>query len=105
MNDLASTVEAVSGEGHPVVMTSWVLNYLAESRQREFVEELDRLGAGSDLSWVVAESPAQTPGLPIPSHPDEHETVLSIVRWRNGTRSVHRVAVCHPHGYWLHWGR
>jgi hypothetical protein len=103
VHDLAATIEQVSDDVHPVVMNSWVLNYLPEARQREYVHELDRVGASRDLSWVVAESPAQTPGLPIPCHDDEHETVLSVVCWRSGRRTVDRLGICHPHGYWLHW--
>jgi hypothetical protein len=84
-------------------MNSWVLCYLSEQRQRDYVNELDRFGAAHDLSWVVIESPAQTPGLPIPGEADDHATALSLVRWRGGTRSVQRLANCHPHGYWMHW--
>jgi hypothetical protein len=105
VSDVVETIEGVAGLGHPVVMNSWVLNYLSEARQREYVDELDRFGAQHDLSWVLAESPAQTPGLPIPSELEEHATVLSLVRWRGGVRHVERLAVCHPHGYWMHWQR
>jgi hypothetical protein len=105
VDDIVSTIDTIAGSGHPVVMNSWVLNYLPEDRQREFVNELNRFGNSSDLSWVVAESPAQTPGLPIPGRADEHDTVVSIVRWRHGERSIDRVAVCHPHECWLHWQR
>jgi hypothetical protein len=101
--DVAATVERIASLGHPVVMNSWVLNYLSEDRQREYVIELDRFGADRDLSWVLLESPAQTPGLPIPGHKDEQATVLSVVRWRDGQRHVERLANCHPHGYWMHW--
>jgi hypothetical protein len=80
-----------------------VLNYLSPERQRDYVDELDRFGAGHELSWVLIESPSQTPGLPIPCEKDEHETVLSLVRWRNGVRHIQRLATCHPHGYWMHW--
>jgi hypothetical protein len=104
VNDLAPLLHAANGHGHPVIVTSWVLSYLTEERQRAFVATLDLLSTEMDLSWVSLESPAQTPGLPIPArHPDEDLTVLALTRWRGGRRSVHRLATCHPHGYWMHW--
>jgi hypothetical protein len=105
VNDVVERIEDVATRGHPVVMNSWVLSYLSEQRQRDYVSELDRFGAVHDLSWVVIESPAQTPGLPIPSDAGDHATALSLVRWRGGARSVERLANCHPHGYWMHWQR
>ena len=65
---------------------------------------LDAIGAERDLSWVIAEAPDQTPGLPVPTtDPPEAITVLSLVRWRRGEREVSRLATTHPHGYWLNW--
>jgi hypothetical protein len=85
-------------------MNTWVLNYLTFDQRLAYVAELDRIGSTQDLSWVLAESPAETPGLPIPTtDPAEELTVLSLVQWRSGRRSVQRLASCHPHGYWLHW--
>ena len=99
VDDLAAAVADVAETGHPVVTTSWALSYLAVERQREFVQRLDRIGAGADISWVAAESPAQTPGLPIPHTPEIAElTVLSLTRWRGGRRTVQRLATAHPHG-------
>jgi hypothetical protein len=106
VDDLAVTVESVAGRGHPVVTNSWVLNYLSEPRRRDYVAALDALGAQLDLSWIAAESPAQTVGLPIPTNTTsgpEHRTVLSLTTWRQGRRVVRRLATCHPHGYWIHW--
>ena len=103
VDDVAALVDHAGASGHPVVINTWVLNYLPLDRRRAYVAELDRIGAGRDLSWVVAESPAETAGLPIPTtDPPEELTVLSIVRWRDGRRSVERLASCHPHGYWMH---
>ena len=65
---------------------------------------LDELGNQRDLSWIIAESPAQTPELPIPAaSPGEDITVLSLVTWRGGHRVVRRLATTHPHGFWVHW--
>jgi hypothetical protein len=103
VDDVVATIESVADRGHPVVMNSWMLGYLSEDGQRQYVAELDRFGAAHDLSWVLVESPAATPGLPVPGSPDEQITALSLVRWRGGERTVERLATCHPHGYWMHW--
>lgn len=104
VDDVGAVVERLRGHGHPVVLTSWVLNYLSIERQQQFVEALDRIGSSGDLSWVVAESPAETPGLPVPAgEPPESLTVVSLVRWRRGVRTVARLGTAHPHGYWLRW--
>ena len=101
--DVGPLVARARAAGHPVVTTSWVLNYLSPDRQGAFVDELDRVADG-DLTWVVAESPAETPALPVPTTtPREVLTVVSIVRWRDGHRTVQRVGSAHPHGYWLQW--
>lgn len=104
VHDLAAVVEEAATAGHPVVTNSWVLNYLPDDVRLAYVAELDRIGAGRDLSWIIAEAPAQTPGLPVPTtDPAEEITVVSLVRWRGGDRSVQRLATTHPHGYWLRW--
>lgn len=101
---IRTTIEAVPGDQHPVVTSSWALNYLSPSRRRRFVDELADVGAERDISWVFAESPALTPELPhAPDLAGEHTTALVLVRWRNGERTVDHLATCHPHGYWLHW--
>ena len=101
---VSELVEHAARAGHPVVTTSWVLNYLDPSHRRRFVERLDELGADTDLSWVIAESPDQTPELPHPADlAGEHITALTLVTWRAGTKHVRPLATCHPHGYWLHW--
>ncbi|MEQ1702771.1 MAG: DUF2332 domain-containing protein, partial [Ilumatobacteraceae bacterium] len=101
---LPELVAEVADDGHPVITNSWVLNYLSPAQRVAYVDVLDALGAQRDLTWVVAESPAQTPELPIPAtSPTEDITVLSIVTWRGGRRRVRRLATTHPHGFWLHW--
>ena len=103
VDDVGSIVREVATAGHPVVLNSWVLNYLPEERRRRYVDVLDDLGGEQDLSWVLAESPLQTVGLPIPTtDPPEVLTVLSVVTWRDGRRSVRRLGTAHPHGFWVH---
>lgn len=97
-------VERASAHGHPVVTTSWVLNYLTAPQRIEFVAELDRIGSQRDLSWIIAESPRETPELPVVGRTDEDITVISLVTWRRGNRSSQRLATTHPHGSWINWG-
>jgi hypothetical protein len=102
--DITALVDEAATSGHPVITTSWVLSYLTTDEQRAFVATLDAIGRRLDLSWVIAESPQQTAGLPVPTtDPAEAVTVLSLVRWRDGLRDVQRLATAHPHGYWVHW--
>lgn len=97
-------IDAVPAQQHPVVMSSWALNYLTSEARRTFVRELDAVGQRRDISWVFAESPALTPELPHASDlAEEHTTALVLVRWRDGHHRVDHLATCHPHGYWLHW--
>ncbi|MGH9134358.1 MAG: DUF2332 domain-containing protein [Ilumatobacteraceae bacterium] len=104
VGDLGATIALVDGGGHPVVVNSWVLNYLSEGQRRAYVAELERIGAGRDLSWVYAEMPALVSGVPVPDDPERvHRTVVTLVRWRGGTRTVEHLAETHPHGFWIHW--
>lgn len=108
VTDLRPAIDvATATGGHPVVTNSWVLNYLSVDEQRGYVEALEEIGAERDLSWVYAEAPALVLGIACSHldrvHDDEHITVLTMVRWRNGHRDVRRLATAHPHGAWIHW--
>lgn len=104
IDDLGAVVVEAATMGHPVVMNSWVLNYLTGEERTRYVATLDAIGAEIDLSWLIAESPAQTPELPVHRTPgSEHLTVLSLATWRGGARRVQRLGTAHPHGFWLHW--
>jgi hypothetical protein len=101
---LDGLIDEARQHAHPVVTNSWVLNYLSDEQRLAYVAELDRIGDSIDLSWLIAESPAATVGLPVPTtDPPEDITVLTMVRWRNGLRTVDRLATVHPHGYWMRW--
>jgi hypothetical protein len=101
--DTAALVESLA-DGHPVVTNTWVLNYLTPTERAAYVDALDGLGARLDLSWIFAESPYLTQNLPGPRADRASErTVLVLVRWRAGERTVAHLADVHPHGYWMHW--
>ena len=102
--DTPALVQSLSHSGHPVVTNTWVLNYLSGAERTAYVEALDAIGAGLDLSWVYVESPYLTPELPGPGGDEATDgTALVLVRWRSGHRTVDHLADTHPHGYWLHW--
>jgi hypothetical protein len=103
---LAAVVTEASASGHPVVTTTWVMNYLPADRRVAFVGELDRIARYLDVSWLYAENPAlspELPGLPPPRSDGKQPTAVVLVRWRGGKRDARRVADAHPHGRWLHW--
>ena len=100
---VASAIAPLADVSHPVVTNTWVLNYLDGPARTAYVAALDEIGAERDLSWVFAESPAMTPELPWAIDPtDPHLTETSLVRWRDGQRTVEHLATSHPHGYWIH---
>jgi hypothetical protein len=104
VTSLASALERLGSDLHPVVTNSWVLNYLTAEQRIAYLAELDRIGATHDLSWVYAEAPVHIPELPnSPDPSNPHLTVLSMVRWRGGNRTVDHLATCHPHGRSMHW--
>lgn len=105
VTDVVNVVREQADHGHPVVTTSWVMNYLTAGERRAFVAELDRVGSSTDVSLVYAESPGlcpELPGIP-PAGSTEQPTALVIVRWRDGRRIASHVANAHPHGAWMHW--
>jgi hypothetical protein len=100
---LGPALTRLAPDEHPVVITSWVLNYLNDEERSAFVADLDRVGAERDLSWIALESPGLCRGVPFPSDvADSFLTHLLLVRWRGGGKTVAHLAECHPHGYWMH---
>ncbi|MEO1059544.1 MAG: DUF2332 domain-containing protein, partial [Actinomycetota bacterium] len=63
MTSTVPALERMTTRGHPVVTNTWVLNYFEPAARQAYAAELDRFGAAHDLSWLYAESPAQTPDL------------------------------------------
>lgn len=101
---VGAAIDALAPHAHPVVLTSWVLNYLTADDRMAFVAELDRIGTRRDVTWLLLESPGLCAGLPFPDGiAGSFLTHLVEVQWREGARTVTHLAECHPHGYWLHW--
>jgi len=103
VENITRLVAEASAYGHPTVTTSWVMNYLSPAQRNSFVNELVRIGTTTDVSWIIAESPLETPELPVTSSDGEDITVISLVTWRNGQQVSTRLARTHPHGDWIHW--
>ena len=103
VTDLAAGVSRLQG-GHPVLTTSWVLNYLGPEGQQAFLRAAEAIGAQRDLSLVSYEEPDLTPGLGWPQALSTSElSVLRITRWRSARRTDQVVLAGHPHGYWIQW--
>ena len=104
VDGLRAAVDEVASAGHPVVLNSWVLNYLGDDRRRAYLAELDAIGRERDLDWLYAEAPALCAGIPFGDRGDDpFITALTLTTWRAGERSTRHLAAAHPHGYWLHW--
>lgn len=104
VTDLRAHLDEAARHGHPVVTNCWVLNYLSVEQRQAYLQILDDVGGSTDLSWIYAESPAQIEGLPrVEDEQRQHNTVLSLVRWQQGERSVMHLADTHPHGRWIEW--
>jgi hypothetical protein len=88
---------------HPVVVSSWALAYVAPRRRQQLMDRLDGMAMTRDLSMVLFEDAAQIEEIPIPRRPDDRgRTVVSLITWRSGRRSIARLGTAHPHGYWWH---
>jgi len=104
---LPSIAQNVPMDQHLSVQNSWVLNYLPIQARQQLMSVLNDLGVTRDLSWVSIESPEFAPGLDLPARRDgagdSGASVAVLSTWRDGHRTVRRLADCHPHGAWLRW--
>lgn len=106
VDDIALLVAEAAAAAHPVVTTSWVLNYVTPEQRRAFVATLDSCASSAELSWVYAENPvicAELPGAGARQQGGDEPTALVLVRWRDGERTTEHLADTHAHGRWLHW--
>jgi len=107
IDDLPRVVDRVPVDAHLCLFHSWVAAYLTPDRQRELVGAVQELAARRPLSWLFAESPYETPGLPVPPAPggvsERAATALVVVRAEGRALSPVRLADMHHHGAWLRW--
>lgn len=104
IDGLADGVAAAATHGHPIIMHSWVMNYLPLDRQEAFTAAIEKLGEAQDLSWISVESPHLTFGLPFSEDsPHQLDTTVVLTRWRDGECSRELISWGHGHGNWLGW--
>jgi hypothetical protein len=107
VSELRSYVDLVPAHALPVVVSTWVLTYLPVERQQALMAELESIGTKRDVAMVLSEQPERIPGVPVPRRPDGgpdgRATALIRMEWRDGERTVVRLADQHPHGRWLEW--
>ena len=108
--DLDALVAAVPDGIQPVIIATWALAYLRAEDRRTLLARIDELGARRNLSLVTGEDPKATPWVPaVPdavlaeAHGDGTPTVLGLRRWVDGRCTTRALALCHPHGRWMHW--
>jgi len=102
---LVSVVAEVTDDAHLCVFHSWAAAYLSEDRQHDLTASLRYVARNRPVSWIFAESPHETPGLPHPPAPRHIKgaTALVLVELDGTTEHARRLGDMHPHGAWLHW--
>lgn len=109
VDDLAAAARSAPGGTHLCVTTTWVAAYLDPRRQRRLVRAVAAVAAERPVSWILAESAYEVPGLPVPPAPAGRRakgaTALVLVDQPPGRRGLRarRLADVHHHGRWLHW--
>ncbi len=108
--DLGSIVSEAPADTHLCIMHTWVAAYLSEERQRQLAEQVAKIAASRSLSWLYAEEPYESPGLPTPPSPDPRPeeakgaTAVVLTEYTRGhSVGPWRIADMHPHGRWVHW--
>ncbi|MHB8220164.1 MAG: DUF2332 domain-containing protein [Acidimicrobiales bacterium] len=110
VDGLGQLVAAVPSDTHLCVTHTWVAAYLPVRRQLDLSHIITDIAATRPVSWVFAEEPFESPGLPVPPSPDpqpgrDKGATAVVVLDADGTRThgPWRVADMHPHGRWLRW--
>ena len=107
VDDLARLAGPVDPEASLCLLTTWVAAYLEPKDQLALVGAVHELGRSRPLHWIVAEQPAEVPGLSLGQAPAEHAdpraTALALITEDGGRSRVERLADMHPHGAWLRW--
>jgi hypothetical protein len=107
---LAPIVAALPADVVPVITSTWALAYIPTDGRQRIVDVLDEIGATRDLAVVTLEEPHFTPWVPsidaellAVDDGDGTPTGLGLRAWRGGGCETRSLALCHPHGRWIHW--
>lgn len=110
VDDLAQVIATVPSGTHLCLYHTWAAAYLSEGRQLELTRAITRIAMNRPVSWIFAEEPFESPGLPIPDSPDTRPgggkgatAVILMDVDEDGQRAPWRVADMHAHGRWLRW--
>ncbi|MEU1994017.1 DUF2332 domain-containing protein [Nocardia gamkensis] len=95
-----------------IVVTSWMVLYLADHQRTEFVAELGNLAAGRPL-WWIDNGPYEDLVRVLPSGSDRGDAdlayaetghgTLAIIDWNAGTPHPTVLATSEPHGASMRW--
>lgn len=107
---LAPILAALPAEVLPVITSTWALAYIPTDGRQRLLDQIDAIGASRDLALVTLEEPRFTPwvpavpaDLPTSGEGDGTPTGLGVRAWRDGGCATRSLALCHPHGRWIHW--
>ena len=107
VDDLHRLATPLDPDASLCLLTSWVAAYLEPAGQQALVEAVHELGRSRPLHWILAEQPAEVPGVALGTAPAEHAdpraTAVALVTENRGACRVERLADMHPHGAWLRW--
>lgn len=110
VDDLATLAEQAPPDARLVVVSTSVLVYLDDARRRAFADRLQQIGASRPAgAWLVACEPETTlSGLGLGLKPSGLHAPdlngLAVAHFgADGSRSARLLAICHPHGRWMHW--
>jgi hypothetical protein len=107
VDDLPALLAATAPGLPVVVLTTWVVGYLAPDRRTELGDALAASSTSRPVVWVSGEGPGVAPlgEVDLGSAADgSAPSVLGSVSYEGGRQTGSEVlAVCHPHGRWIDW--
>ena len=110
VDGLADLIASSDDDVLPIVISTWALAYIPTDGRLSILETLDSIGRRRDLVLITMEEHRFTPWLPEidpelleTNAGDGTPTVLGVRIWNGGTCTTTPLALCHPHGRWMHW--
>lgn len=105
---LGPTIDQVPADSVAVVVSTWVLAYLAPADRLRVHDQLAELARSRDVALVTAEYPKVTPWVPAPKRAPAVEegkaaTLVGLAAWQDGTETATPLAWMHAHGLWIDW--